>query len=698
MKVTKALITLCFASLMLSPAFSQEENLPAAAKIETMTVYGTSTSVEVFDYPGSVDVISREEIDFLSPSAISDVFINIPGLEFSNGPRRTGEVPSIRGLGGDNVLILLDGARQSFASGHDGRFFLDPDLIKKAEVVRGPSSGLYGSGAVGGVLAFETVDAYDLLNNGETIGGRFRFGHQSANDEFLTSVTSYGLLGSVDLLASFGIRQSGDIELGSGAELSSDDEIDNYLVKTGFNAGDWRLEGSWQRFDNDAVEPNNGQGAAVGNDIDKGILSDNFRGSLTFNPLTPLLNADIIIYQNDTEVEEFDESLSRNQIREMESVGLTLKNISKFDLGLVDTVLTVGGNWYQDEQKGVDSTTADGSRGGVPDAEAEFYGIFAQAEFRMDLSEKLDALFIPSVRYDHFKSKANGENNNSDKAWSPRFALSLGTDSVRVFSSYSEAFRAPSINELFLDGVHFPIPHPVLGPPTVANNNFVPNTDLTPEKTDTIEVGMSFNFTNFILPRDNLRIEASYYDTEVEDFINTRVNFAFDRTCFAPPFFSPCTAGTTDSANITDAEISGLEFDAVYDTQRVMLRASYSTIDGTDQTNGADIGTLTPNRFNLDARLKEPEWGAIAGIRLKTASNFDGLEFNTTTRAFNVNDLRSGYVVMDLYGSWEPNFARGFRLDFGIDNVLDKDYERVFQGVSEPGINVKTAITYQMSF
>ena len=111
-----------------------------------------------------------------------------------------------------------------------------------------------------------------------------------------------------------------------------------------------------------------------------------------------------------------------------------------------------------------------------------------------------------------------------------------------------------------------------------------------------------------------------------------------------------------------------------------MLRASYSTIDGTDQTNGADIGTLTPNRFNLDARLKEPEWGAIAGIRLKTASNFDGLEFNTTTRAFNVNDLRSGYVVMDLYGSWEPNFARGFRLDFGIDNVLDKDYERVFSG------------------
>ncbi len=691
------LLFLLFASVSFLEA---DESVSASSDfaIEEMTVYGTSNSQSVFDYPGSVDVLSREEIEFLSPSTISDVFSNVAGVEFSSGPRRTGEIPSIRGLGGDNVLILLDGARQSFSSAHDGRFFLDPDLLKKAEVVKGPASGLYGSGATGGVLAFETVNAMDLLEEGSTKGGRLKFGHQSVNDEFLGNVTTFGMLGSFDLLASFGIRQSGDIELGSGAELSSDDEIDNYLIKGGFTANDWRIEGSWQKFDNDAIEPNNGQGVAAGNDVDKDVISDNFRGSIAFNPASEFINAKITAYHNETEVKEFDQSLNRDQSREVDSVGISFKNVSNFRLGASDTALTIGGNWYEDEQTGTDDSTGDGTRGGVPDAEAEFYGFFAQAELSLDVSEELNILFIPSIRYDHFKSSAQGQNNNSDKAWSPRFSMSIGTDAVRLFSSYSEGFRAPSINELYLDGVHFGIPHPILGAPTVANNNFTPNTNLKPEKTDTFETGLSFNFGGLFSSDDKLKMKASYYDTNVEDFIDTRVNFAFDRTCFIPRFFSPCSAGTTDSANITDAEIAGLELEGSYENRLILFRANYSTIDGTDETTGADIGTLTPNRLNLDLRLKLTDLRAVAGVRLKTAGSFDGITFSTTTNRFTVNDARSGYITTDLYSSWQPVFAPGFRLDFGIENLFDKDFERVFQGVSEPGINVKTALTFQKSF
>ncbi|MEM9055613.1 MAG: TonB-dependent receptor plug domain-containing protein, partial [Pseudomonadota bacterium] len=202
-------------ALSLAPlAIAQDAETPEEElREDTVTVYGTSNPIPVFDYPGQVTVVDREALETLAPSAISDALRDVPGLDFGFGPRRTGELPSIRGLSGQNVLILLDGARQSFTSAHDGRFFVDPELIGTAEVVRGPASALYGSGAVGGVLAFESVDADDLLADDEVWGARTRVGYQSVNEEALASITGYARQGGFDGIASFGIRQSGDIEL-----------------------------------------------------------------------------------------------------------------------------------------------------------------------------------------------------------------------------------------------------------------------------------------------------------------------------------------------------------------------------------------------------------------------------------------------------------------------------------------------------
>ena len=235
-------------ALALVPIAVSEESSPEETerREDPVTVYGTSNPLPVFDYPGQVTVVDREALDTLAPSAISDALRDVPGLDFAGGPRRTGELPTIRGLSGQNVLILLDGARQSFTSAHDGRFFVDPELIGTAEVVRGPASSLYGSGAVGGVLAFESVDAGDLLPDDEVWGARARLGYQSVNEEALASLTAYTRQGGFDGLASFGIRQSSDIDLGSGAALPSDDDIQTALLKGSYALSDaLTLEGSW---------------------------------------------------------------------------------------------------------------------------------------------------------------------------------------------------------------------------------------------------------------------------------------------------------------------------------------------------------------------------------------------------------------------------------------------------------------------
>jgi hemoglobin/transferrin/lactoferrin receptor protein len=675
---------------------------------DVITVYGTANPLPVFDYPGQVTVITREDIESLAPSAMSDLMRDVPGVEFSGGPRRTGEVPALRGLSGENVLILLDGARQSFISAHDGRFFVDPELLRSAEAVRGPASALYGSGAVGGVLAFETVDAADLLDDDETYGVRLRAGYQDVADETLLAATGFARQGALDLLASFGVRDSGDITLGDGYELPSDDDIETSLVKAGFDVADgFNVEASWQRFVNEALEPNNGQGVALsadpilGADVFKDITSDTYRLGAAFTPAgNDLIDASFTAYRSDSEVEEYDESLDRTTTREIETTGLSGRNASRFMFAGADAIFTVGGDWYRDEQTGRDDATMSGDRGGVPNGEAEFYGVFAQLELSVEnpLGAPGELLVIPGVRYDRFESSSEiSPDPSEDEAVSPRLAASYGpNDWFRVFASYSEGFRAPSINELYLDGVHFEVPHPILFDPTgtppsfvFVANNFIANPNLMPEEASTVEFGAGVDFDDVFMSGDRFQAKASYFDSEIENLINLSVDFAYDVTCFSPPFF-PCTAGTTNSANLDAGELSGFEAEAIYDSNRFRIRGSFSSIEGEDSVTGADLGTLTPNRLAVDARVKLPEWRAAVGARVQMADDFEQRDGMGA-----VFDERPGYVVGDIYATWRPAMLEGVRIDVGVDNVLDHTYERVFEGVTEPGRNAKIAVSWQ---
>ncbi|MHA7901471.1 MAG: TonB-dependent hemoglobin/transferrin/lactoferrin family receptor [Henriciella sp.] len=712
-KTTRCMVLIASSAICLMQAGQAEEGASEAAELrnDTVTVYGTSNPLPVFDYPGQVTVVDREALETLAPSSISDALRNVPGLDFVGGPRRTGELPTLRGLSGQNVLILLDGARQSFTSAHDGRFFVDPELIGTAEVVRGPASALYGSGAVGGVLAFESVDADDLLADDETWGARARLGYQSVNEETLASFTAYTRQGAFDGIASFGIRQSGDIELGSGVDLPSDDDIQTALVKGSYALTDaLSVEGSWQRFTNTAIEPNNGQGILGTGDgvldrtVEKDITTDTFRLGVTFNPeANDWVDLGLNVYQTSTDVDEFDVTIPRSTVRDIETTGFNIRNASRFTVGPADMTLTLGGDWFKDEQVGTDDQTADGTRGGVPNGESEFTGVFAQVEAVVE-TRAGQFVVIPGIRYDEFESSSTiaPDQENSDDAISPRFAASFapeGADWLRLFGSYSEGFRAPSINELYLNGVHFLVPHPVLFNPGMGSfefvpNNFIPNPDLVPEETQTLEFGIGFDFRKVFVDSDRVQAKISHFETEADELINLSVSAAPHPTCFVPPFFQPCTFGTSESANVAQAELEGWEGELHYDSDHFFARASFSTIEGTDLSDGSDLGSLTPDRVALNLGLKVPEWNSTFGARVQHASDFEQ-RVSDGMGGFAVQDERDGYVVLDLYATYRPDIIQGLRLDVGVDNVFDEDYERVFAGVSEPGTNFKVAASWQ---
>lgn len=133
--------------------------------LDEITVTATKTHRGPLETSGEVNVIHRNEIDRVQAQSLDDVLRYQPGLDIGGGPRRLVEAPSIRGLSGPRVLVTLDGARLDFQSGHAGRLFVEVDALRQIDVVRGPNSALWGSGALGGVLALSTLDVDGVLRH-----------------------------------------------------------------------------------------------------------------------------------------------------------------------------------------------------------------------------------------------------------------------------------------------------------------------------------------------------------------------------------------------------------------------------------------------------------------------------------------------------------------------------------------------------
>ena len=673
-------------------AHAETDAEPHTEASDVIVVTATRTQLSNFDYPGLTSAITLESLEQERPTDLARLLEDVPGMEVAGGPRRTGQTINMRGFGRESVTLLIDGARQNFASAHDGVLFLDPGLLGRVETVRGSAAALYGSGAAGGVLAFETLEADDLLDDEETVGARASAGYQSVNEERRGSAAVFGDSGRFEGIAALSLRESGDIALGSGDDLPAEDRIVSGLL-----AGEWditealELEAGWLSFRNDALEPNNGQGASTVGGlnplVDKDVASDSYRATVLFDPEGGLINLDVTAYYNEGEVDEVDPAIDRFIERDLTTTGVRAENRAEFAAGGLDMALVTGAEWYEDEQVGFDSDTANNRRGGVPSGTTSFTGAWAQLETVLGLGGAGELIVLPGVRFDRFENSSDVAASNEDEAVSPRLAATWApSESVRLFASWSEAFRAPSLNELYITDTHFSLPHPVLGPSVFITNEFIPNPDLKPEETETLELGAGFNRENLLDDGDRLEIKGAWFRTEAEDLINLEVDFAFSPTCFAPPFFTPCSAGTSFSENLDSAEIEGFEIAAAYTTGPLELSGAVFEIDGEDTVTGDPIGALQPLMGHVTARYTLEPARLTLGGRVGFAAEFD----KTTDPA----QERDGYTVVDFYAGWRPFEDEDVRIDFAVENAFEEDYERVFAGVSEPGRSVRVDVTW----
>lgn len=669
--------------------------------LDPISVTATRNPIKAFEYPGMVTVVGREEIQSRQASSPDDILRFVPNVEFTGGPRRTGEVPSIRGFDGPDVIVLIDGARQNFGSAHDGRFFIDPSLLKQVEVLRGPASSLYGSGGTGGVIEFRTIDADDFLAADETFGATVSTGYQTVNREKTGTVTGYAApIEGLGFIGSVTKRDSGSIELGDGTELdNTDDDIISGLFKGSYEfAEHHRVEGSFVTFRNDAQEPNNGQ--AVTNDVfDKEVLSDTYRIAYSYkDPDNDLINLDVMAYYTDLQVDEVELDPRTFAVtgalleRNVDAYGFRLDNRSNLTLSDdLAVTFTYGTEYYEDEQDGAEGS---GDRDGVPDADDRFIGVYGQAE--ITFSEPFgvipgDLLIIPGLRFDSYEVSSSVADSNEETELSPRLGVSyLPTDWLLVFANYAEAFRAPTFDDLFTTGTHFEIP---VGFTTVVNR-FVPNPDLKPQRTKTVEFGGGVTFDDLADAGDQFQVKASHFLIWGEDFIDTRVDQpSFGECGLFSPFFMPGDCdGTTTTFNVPEAKLWGSEIEASYENERFLVSLGFSRIDGENEDTGEKLGTLTPDEVTLNTAVKLLEINSIVGWRVLAADKFDEVD--------DPSEERDGYAVHDVYFSWQPSedLLRGLRLDLGIDNIFDKSYARVNTNANEPGRNFKGLVSYSVKW
>lgn len=130
--------------------------------------------------PGSSAHISRAQIDRVPPNSAGDMFRETPGVISGSNYNGTAMDVNIRGSQGMNrVKVLVDGTEQQSSTyrgyaGPDNRSYVDPELVAEIDIEKGPGAGERSAGAIGGVVAMRTLEARDLLSEGETFGGRVR--------------------------------------------------------------------------------------------------------------------------------------------------------------------------------------------------------------------------------------------------------------------------------------------------------------------------------------------------------------------------------------------------------------------------------------------------------------------------------------------------------------------------------------------
>lgn len=624
-------------------------------------------------------VVERIQLEEQQPESIAQALKYEPNIEIAGGPRYSNQSPNIRGLSGVRVLQTIDGARQNFNAGHRGTYQLSPELLKQVEVKKGPASSLWGSGAIGGVVALTTKSSADLLKGEETVGGYLKQELGTNGGASETTAAVYGKSGNFDYLVNLSLADHDNLEIGGGEALeNSASENTALLARAGWQIADNQRADISLRSNNreEGVpsNPNSNVGASSPL-VERDITDQNLTANYLVQARQGKHTAKFTLFRNDTQFDEFRPTQGesgQNDNTEVATTGIAITNTSA-GLG---AQWVYGLDWYLDDV----TTLRDGdNRPADLNAETSTLGFYAQADFTF-----ADVFTLtPGVRYDRFEAESFGLAGSAreDSEVSPSFAAAVkAADWLNFSASYAKAFRAPGVEEMYTEGTHFCYGYfgPMVG---WVCNTFIPNPDLEAEKAVNTELRADFTFSGLASENDQLNVSASLFRNKVDNFIEQVVINPH------PAFYFPMN---TTYLNVDEAEIKGFELGANYLLNDLALGLSYGQTEGKDLSDNSYLTNIPADKWVLDLGYYFLQRDLKTGLRTSVVSAQAQLPADEI-RAF------GRYTLADAYLTWEPasGSLSGVKLGLAIDNLADEEYRVAFQELYMPGRNVKFSASYR---
>lgn len=628
---------------------------------------------------------------------------------------------NIRGIEGNRVLMLVDNIRQpeqfvstSFAqnagsAGGAGRDYYDPAMFETTEILKGSASALYGSDALGGVVAFRTPEADDFLKKtGQAYGGLLRGQTFSHNDSYAGQAFFALKQNRLSVLLGYAGRSGHETENnGRTRPNPSNFDSDSYLLKLQWQGGAEHVFGfTYEYFErNRSLEILSATGFS--NVFDKEIRNweqqQRSRYSLNWN-YTPEGNrffdsVESLFYFQTTENSSRNHSESVfGRVRDQQ-IGFDTRIAgvqSTFRKQLGQNHLTYGidlsqshsENRFYREDNGLPPFPNNISFAPSKTSRA---ALFLQNQYQP--SNDSPWILIGGLRLDYYKispdlsadylERINRISRGSSRilpaedhdllTLSPRVDVIYKLDDASsLYAQYAHGVRNPTAEELSMIFDH----PPSGGNP--AGSITLPNPSLEEEKSDAFELGYKHR-------SEGKRLHAAAFYTRYSDFIENGVATG-EVSADGRDIITTVNRGRTD--------IYGFEVGGSW-----RLGQCHNALDG------VEVGISTGRTWGIDrdhdAWLNTIDpWKTVAWIGYSSPDEKFGLRLTGTYVAGvkHIDDSSGGpyfrppsYFKLDASGYWKIN--DNLTLQAGINNLLDEQYWRWSSTRREGGHNPSSTTT-----
>lgn len=547
------------ASTSLASAEQQvdEEIVMSEQETREIVVSATRTEMEVKDAPSSVIVITREQIEERQANTLGDVLRDVLGIYVP----KTGSIGNtvlnpmrIRGSEGRHVLILVDGRRVGMDPNTPNQRELERihlGNVERVEIIKGSSSALYGSDAIGGVINIITRkpdrDILELSASYRLLEGEGDL-HNSQGIYFQAAKRgsfSWSLAAKRNYINELRL-DSGVAEYPHGYELPIDlkgvwEFRKNHRIEVDLSYLRESVESDSTTYE-DTDQKNERYGYSLGYTGKKGKTDWQFR-----------------VYHNRYEK---DYRVNNNLTKTPQSFDLMHNNTSiaegRITHSLNDQHLLTGGFELRYDQ--IKGTRIEGKyktevRGSLSEEigkqSDQGYAFYLQDEWTP--SEKW--LVIPAIRFD----KTEGY----ESSITPRLgATYFYRSDLRFKMNLATGFAAPSLAQRYTNWL--------MGNRPTMITYLLGNPDLDPEKSVSGEISIEKDWKNHTL-------KVSVYRNEVEDLINS-----YQKTFRPPVMGRPIRPGYQEISyrNIDNAVIQGIEVSSTHKISKELdFKLGWSYID-----------------------------------------------------------------------------------------------------------------------